>query len=251
MMTRTPSRSIRGRVKRSMRCEVVVPMHTGAMPTGFASSFGTLRTFGAVWMTAWPFRSKRVVRPRSNMWICVASRMPNSVRSRVTVSPARSSRTWRSSMGMVRTWCAMALEPVLDAVGGDHRRGAPRRVALDVHGDGVHGDVRRGGLDVDRERGAASAQALRADAQRVHGDRQHLLELLAFRILAGRPERARRRHLGEVHAYIRGAADADADDGGRAHAAAELDDLVDDEGLDAVDALSRDEHLQERAVLAA
>ena len=27
----------------------------------------TLRTLGAVWMTAWPLRSKRVVRPRSNM----------------------------------------------------------------------------------------------------------------------------------------------------------------------------------------
>jgi hypothetical protein len=30
MISRTPSRSISGRVKRSMRSDVVVPMHTGA-----------------------------------------------------------------------------------------------------------------------------------------------------------------------------------------------------------------------------
>jgi hypothetical protein len=30
MMMRTPSRSISGRVKRSMRIEVVVPMHSGS-----------------------------------------------------------------------------------------------------------------------------------------------------------------------------------------------------------------------------
>ena len=30
MTMRTPSRSMSGFVKRSMRCEVVVPMHTGA-----------------------------------------------------------------------------------------------------------------------------------------------------------------------------------------------------------------------------
>src|SRR5919199_770109 len=132
--------------------------------------------------------SKRVRRPRSNIWIWVASRMPNSVRSRVTVSPTRSARTCASSIGMSRTWWAMALKPVFDALGRDHSRGARRRVALDVHGEGVHGDVRRGGLEMARKRGAAPAEALRADAEAVHRDREHLLELLALRILAGRAE---------------------------------------------------------------
>ena len=46
------------------------------------------------------------------------------------------------------------------------------------------------------------------------------------------PERPRRGDLGEMHAQIRRAADADADDGRRADAAAAFDHAVDDEALD-------------------
>ena len=58
----------------------------------FAPTRRTFFTFGAVWITAWPRRSKRVLRPRSNMWIWVASRMPKSRRCSVTVSSMRRRR---------------------------------------------------------------------------------------------------------------------------------------------------------------
>src|SRR3954449_9809474 len=50
----------------------------------------------------------------------------------------------------------------------DQPDGAARRVALDVHGDRIHRDVRRGNLDVDAERGGAAAKSLRPDAELVH-----------------------------------------------------------------------------------
>ena len=65
---------------------------------------GTLRTFGAVWTTAWPFMSKMVLRPRSNIAIRLASRTPNRVFSSVTVSPIFSARTCASVTGVSRMW---------------------------------------------------------------------------------------------------------------------------------------------------
>src|SRR5690348_12354149 len=114
----------------------------------------------------------------------------------------------------------------------DQPDGPARRVTLDVHGDRVHGDVRRRDLDMHAERGGAAAEPLRADAEFVHGLAQLRLDPGAFRIGAGGAERPRRRDLGEMHAEVRGAADADADDGRRADAAAALDDAIDDEALD-------------------
>src|SRR5262249_37477721 len=76
-------------------------------------------------------------------------------------------------------------------------------------------------------------------------------DLGALRVRAGGAERTRRRELSEMHAQIRGAADADTDDGRRADAAAALDHAVDDEALDGAGAVGRDQHLEERAVLRA
>src|SRR5688500_2470304 len=119
---------------------------------------------------------------------------------------------------------------------------AARGMALHVHGDRVHGDVRRRGLDVHGEGGRVAAQALRTDAEHVDRRGQVALELRAFRVLAMRAERPGGGDLGEVHAEVRGAADAHADDGRRAGLAARLELAVDDEGLDGVDALGGDRH---------
>src|SRR3974390_1533755 len=65
--------------------------------------------------------------------------------------------------------CPMnTLEPELDAARGERRRGAARRVALHVHGDRIHRDVRGRDLDVHRERGRVAAEALRPHAEPVH-----------------------------------------------------------------------------------
>src|SRR5687767_11105511 len=118
--------------------------------------------------------SKRVVRPLSKRAIWFASRIPKRTPSSVTVSLTRSARAWASVMGRTSAWCAIyiyiyieCLEPVLDADRGESRRGPPGRVALHVHGYGVHGDVGRGDLDVYRESGGVPAQALGAHAERV------------------------------------------------------------------------------------
>src|SRR3954469_24480909 len=141
--------------------------------------------------------------------------------------------------------------PEINPARRDHRVGAAGRVALDVHGDRIHRDVGGGDLDVNAERGRAAAQALRPDAELVHRIGQLGLDLGAFGIRAGGAERTRRRDLGDVHAEVRGAADANADDGRRTDPPAALDHLVDDEALDRLHAVGGNQHLQERAVLRA
>ena len=66
-----------------------------------------------------------------------------------------------------------------------------------------------------------------------------------------RAERARRGDLRQVHAQIRRAADADADDRRRAGLAAGVEHAVDDEGLDRVDAVGGNRHLEPGIVLRA
>ena len=90
---------------------------------------------------------------------------------------------------------------------------------------------------------SATAEALRSDAKLVDGLRKLGLDPGALFVLACRAERPRRRDLGEVHAEIRGATDADADDGRRADTAAAFDDAVDDETFDRFDAVGGDQHL--------
>src|SRR6185437_4631713 len=93
-----------------------------------------------------------------------------------------------------RIWW-LANPPLFDRHAGrrDHGHGAARRVALDVHRDRVHRDMRRCDLDMDGEGGAVAAEALRADAEAVDGLAQLGLELRALGIGAERAERPRRR----------------------------------------------------------
>ena len=106
-------------------------------------------------------------------------------------------------------------------------------------------------LDVHGKARRVAAQPLRAHAQRVHGVRQLRFEARAFRVGAGGAERSRRGDLGQVHAQVRGAADADADDRRRARLAAGVEHAVDDEALDRVDAVGGNRHLEPRVVLGA
>ena len=106
-------------------------------------------------------------------------------------------------------------------------------------------------LDVHGERGRIAAQALRADAEHVHRRATAASRASRPRIGAARAERPRRRDLGEMHAQVGGAADADADDRRRAGLAAGVEHAVDDEGLDRVDAVGGDRHLEPRVVLRA
>src|SRR5678816_331102 len=96
------------------------------------------------------------------------------------------------------------LETIVDARGVESGARAARRVALHVHRDRVHGDVRRRGLDVHREGGRIAAQPLRADAEHVDRLREFALELRAFRIAALRSEGPGRRLLGEMQAQVGG-----------------------------------------------
>src|SRR3989442_12877921 len=66
-------------------------------------------------------------------------------------------------------------EAILDAGGAQGGARATRRVALHVDRHRVHRDVRRGGLDVHRERGGVAAQPLRPDAEHVDCLRELLL----------------------------------------------------------------------------
>src|SRR6266851_2101259 len=68
-----------------------------------------------------------------------------------------------------------------------------------------------------------AAEALRPDAEHVDRLAELLLELRAFGVGAVRAERPRGGDLGEVHAKVRGAAHAHADDGRRAGLAAGLE----------------------------
>src|SRR5712692_3434957 len=143
------------------------------------------------------------------------------------------------------------LKPILDPGRTEGGARAPRRVALHVHGHGVHGDVRRSSLDMHRERSRVAAQPLGTDAERVDCAGELLLELRALGVFAARAERPGRSRLGEVHAEVRGAPHAHADDGRRAGLASGLEHAVDDEGLDRVDAFGGHRHAQPGIVLRA
>ena len=65
------------------------------------------------------------------------------------------------------------------------------------------------------------------------------------------PKRPRRSDLGQVHAQVRRAADADADDRRRTGLAAGVEHAIHNEGPDRIDPLSGDSHLEPRVVLGA
>src|SRR3954471_1347734 len=180
--------------------------------------------------------------------------MPFSSRAWPSTCTRSSSRTPSRSAACAapaRRKKASDLKTILHAAAADRGPRAARGVALHVHRYRVHGDVRRGGLDMHGEGRRIAAEALGSDAEQVHRFAESLLELRALRILAARAERPGGGDLGEVHAEIRRAADADADDGRRAGLAARLEHAIDHERLHRIDALGRNGHAQPRVVFGA
>src|SRR5258708_31270714 len=106
-------------------------------------------------------------------------------------------------------------EAIFDARRAQGGPRAARGMALHVHGDRVHGDVRGGGFDVHGKGGRVAPEALRADAEHVDRLAELRVELRAFGIGAARAERTRPRPLGDMHAKIGGAAPAAPDEGRR------------------------------------
>src|SRR5438270_4598277 len=248
-MARTPYCAPSGSVKRTMRALVVVPMQTFSyLPSS------SLRTPGAVWRRNAPLRSIGGSIPWSKIRICVRSRIPMMWPCTVTSSPARSLRiSCGSVIGNVTSWFAISglSVEVGRPVGGDVRARAPRRPALVVDGDGVEGHVRVRVLDVAVEDGDVAAEPHRPDAGLVQEAHELVLELGDDRVGVARADRPRDRLLREVHRVVGGAADADADDAGRAGLAAGADDRLEHELLDARHAVGGDAHLEEAHVLGA
>src|SRR3954447_4103566 len=122
-------------------------------------------------------------------------------------------------------------------------------MALDIHGHRILRDVGGGDLDMDRKAGGAAAEALGTDAELVYRARQLLFDSGALLVGADGSKWPRRGNLRQMHAEVRGAANADADDGRRTNPAARLDHPVDYKTLHRIDAVGRQQHLQERAVL--
>src|SRR6266446_3733805 len=242
-IARTPYCAPSPSVKRTMRAEVVVPMQIFSYLPG-----PSLRTPGAVCRRKAPLRSIGGATPWSKIRICVRSRMPIMWPSTVTSSPARSSRIASSVVGKVS---ALELTVELNlSVCGDVCACAASGPALVVDRDRVQRHVRVRVLDVTLQNRDVSAEAHRADARLVQQLIQLLFELRDVRIGVARADRARNGLLGEIHRVVGAAADADADDAGRARLATGADDRLENELLHALDAVGGDAHLQETHVFA-
>src|SRR6267143_93553 len=87
-----------------------------------------------------------------------------------------------------------------------------------------------------------SARAARRVALHVHRLAELFFQPGSFGVVAARAKRSGGRHLRKMHAQVRRAADADADDGRRAGLAAGLQHAIDHERLDGVHALGGDCH---------
>src|SRR5438045_1827254 len=208
-IARTPYCVPSGSVKRTMRALVVVPMQTFSYLPG-----PSLRTPGAVCSRKAPFRSIGGSTPWSKMRICVRSRIPMMWPSTSTSSPARSSRIASSVVGKPSR---LELTVVLHfAAGIDVRGRAARRPALVVDGDRVERHVRVGVLDVALQHRHVAAEPHWPDARLVQQLEQLLLEPGDVRVGVPRADGARDRLLREIHRIVGAAADADADDSGRA-----------------------------------
>src|SRR5712691_6731000 len=272
-IARTPYCAPSGSVKRTIRALVVVPMQTFSyLPSP------TFRTPGAVWSRNAPRRSIGGSTPWSKIRICVRSRRPMMWPCTTTSSPARSFRiSCSSAIGNVTSWTAMAKEapactryvpgtcqvpidnetclelPVVvdGAVGADVRGRAAGGPALVVDRDGVERHVRVRVLDVAVQHRHVAAEPHGPDAGLVQQLEQLLLELRDVRIGIARADRPCDRLLREVHRVVRGAADADADDSGRARLAARSDDRLEHELLDPLHPVGGDAHLEKAHVLRA
>src|SRR5580765_982108 len=243
-IARTPYCEPRPSVKRTMRAEVVVPMQTFSYLPG-----PSLRTPGAVCSRNAPLKSIGGSMPWSKIRICVRSRMPMMCPSTVTSSPARSSRI-ASSVAGNSSRLELTVELNL-SVRCDVRACTTRGPALVVDRDRIQRHVRVRVLDVARQHRHVTAETHRADARLVQQLVQLYFQLRDVRVRIVRADRSRDRFFGEIHRVVGAAADADADDAGRAGLATGADDRLEYEPLHALHAVGGDAHLQEAHVLAA
>ncbi len=107
------------------------------------------------------------------------------------------------------------------------------------------------GLDQDGEGGGVAAHALGADVELVGGCEQAAFHVGVIRITVGAVDRAEQGFFGQQAGEFEVAADADADDEGRAGVGSGLPDGIDDEGFDAFGALRGGEHGESASVFAA
>src|SRR5204863_2801995 len=91
-------------------------------------------------------------------------------------------------------------------------RDAPRRVASEIHGNRQAGDVGWIDLDVHAERGDASAESLRADAEIVDAFEQLAFQPAEIRARMTDTDRPQDRFLREERGRFERSSDADADD---------------------------------------
>ena len=124
-------------------------------------------------------------------------------------------------------------------------------MASEIDGYGQTGDVRRVDLDVDAERGDASAEPLRPDAEIVDAFEQLAFEAAEIGARMAHVDRPQDRLLCEERRRFKRPADADADNDRRTGVRARAIDGLEDEVGDRGHAIGRDEHLQRAHVLRA
>src|SRR5690606_37033036 len=135
-----------------------------------------------------------------------------------TVSPMRSLRAsaWVSGrLSRGRPSTGALLKAGHRAVFENAQRGAPVDPAVEADRDG-HETVAVGIVDVDGKRGGVAAGAHRAEAGRVDGFEQVGLHVADHRVLVHGADAGQRGALRQLGGMVEGAADAHADDDGRA-----------------------------------
>src|SRR5262245_10789869 len=227
---------------------VVVPTETGSYrsPTFF--------TFGAVWRHTAPRRSTGGSFPSSKMRIIVRSLTPKTTPSRLTVSPALSSRTSSSASGVLNRCAAIGrpLPSLFDpTVGIDPGRRAFPAPALQSHGHRILGDMGMGVLDLHPERRSIAAQTHGPDARRVDGLQKLALQGGDRLLRVRRADRPPDSLLRELHRQVSSAAESDSYQRRWARFATGLDDTLEHESLDAGQPVGWRQHREERHVFRA
>src|SRR5258706_8281670 len=144
---------------------------------------------------AYTSNTMRLRTPAPFSWSCVPAM---AARSSILTPPSSAPEALaaQNSAGKIRRRISVAMsEAILDAARRKSGARAARGMALHVHRDRIHRDVRRRGFDMHGERGRVAAEPLRADAERVDRIGQLGLELRALRVVAARAEGPGRRDL--------------------------------------------------------
>src|SRR5512147_2963297 len=126
----------------------------------------------------------------------------------------------------------------------------PRRVAVDVHGDGQARDVAGKAFHMHGHGRHFAPEALGADARLVHGLEQHLLERGEFQPRIRASDRPEERLLRDERRFLEIAADTDADHHRRTGVRPRFPHALEYEVPDPLDALRRPQHADRAHVLA-